>query len=231
MSAKKSPSTVGSTTNALERQASFLESARWVGRRAVRRLQRQRRRGHVRARRQSAARVERRDHRHGEGARKNQRHVRARREGAPRRARSVRRISAQREEARGRRLHDGLLDGPSPLVAARAAPSCDFARASHDHRCGARIFRYARLHARRRADLHAERVRRNFEPLRNRLPRRARVSHAVGSALHGSGGGGGGQSVLFLVRRFARRNRRRDGTLRNFGWSSRRSRSWTSKAT
>ena len=68
-----------------------------------------------------------------------------------------------------------LPDGPPPPLAARRKRQHAIMRVRHAIIKAVRdFFDVTRLHARRRADLHAERVRGNVEPLRDRLPRRAR---------------------------------------------------------
>ena len=53
-----------------------------------------------------------------------------------------------------------------------------------DHQGRPRLLRRARLHARRRADLHAERVRGDVDALRDRLPRRARRTSTQSGQLY-----------------------------------------------
>ena len=67
--------------------------------------------------------------------------------------------------------------------------------------------------------------------LRDRLPRRQGVPDAVRAALHGGGRGGVRQASTASGPRSAPRRARRAGTSPSSGWSSPRSRSWTSTAT
>ena len=78
-------------------------------------------------------------------------------------------------------------------------------------------------------DLHAERLRGHEQPLRDRLPRRARrTSRSPGSSTWRPAAAAFGQGRTASARRSARRRARRAGTSPSSGWSSRRSRSWTS---
>ena len=78
--------------------------------------------------------------------------------------RGRRRVARLPDHAEGARRR--LPDGPPAPVAALRAPARDPARPPRGHRRGPRLLRRARLHARRRADLHARRLRGHDDAVR-----------------------------------------------------------------
>ena len=207
---------------ALERQAPLPRGARRLRHRPVRGVQERRRRRGVRAR-PTARAGERRCEVTGKVQRAPQDGGRVRAAGE-RGCEIARRPGGEYPITPKEHGTEFLMDHRHLWLRSQA-PARHPARAARHHPGDPRLLRRPRLHAGRRADLHAQRLRGDEHAVRDRLPRPARLPHPVGAALHGGRGGRVRQAPTASGRRSAPRSPRRAATSPSSGWSSPRWRS------